>query len=49
MNSIVDSQVWELVNLPPKCKSIGNKKVLKLKCQVDESIDNDKAQLVVKG
>ena len=31
MGSMKVNQVWELVDLPPGCKAIGNKWVLKIK------------------
>ena len=49
MKSIRTNQVWELVDLPPRRKSIGNKWVLKIKRKADGSIDKYKAQLVAKG
>ena len=44
-----NNNVWELVDLPLKCKTIGNKWVLKVKRKVDGSIDRYKARLVAKG
>ena len=49
MDSMAKNQVWELVNLPPRCKTIGNKWVLKIKCKADGSIDKYKAHLMAKG
>ena len=49
MDSMAKNQVWELVNLSPGHKTIGNKWVLKTKCKADGSIDKYKARLVVKG
>jgi len=43
------NKVWELINLPPNRKAIGNKWVLKVKCRADGSIDKYKARLVAKG
>ena len=43
------NRVWELINLPPKRKSIGNKWVFKTKRWVDGLIDKFKVRLVVKG
>uniref|UniRef100_A0A2N9FG52 Integrase catalytic domain-containing protein n=1 Tax=Fagus sylvatica TaxID=28930 RepID=A0A2N9FG52_FAGSY len=49
MESMRTNQVWELVDLPPGRKSIGNKWVLKIKRKADGSIDKYKARLVAKG
>ena len=49
MDSIVRNKVWELVDLPPQCKSIENKWVFKIKLWGDGSIDMFKARLVTKG
>ena len=49
MDSMAKNQVWELVDLPPGCKTIGNKWILKIKRKADESIDKYKAHLVAKG
>ena len=49
MKSIRTNQVWELVDLPPRRKSIGNKWVLKIKRKADGSIDKYKARMVAKG
>jgi hypothetical protein len=43
MKSMRTNQVWELVDLPPRRKSIGNKWVLKIKRKADGSIDKYKA------
>ena len=42
------NQVWDLVNLPSRRKTIGNKWVLKVKCKTDGFIERYKACLVVK-
>ena len=49
MDSMAKNQVWELVDLLPGRKTIGNKWVLKIKRKVDGSIDKYKARLVAKG
>ena len=49
MDSMAKNQVWELVDLPPRHKTIGNKWVLKIKRKADGSIDKYKAHLVAKG
>ena len=45
MNS---NPIWDLVDLLPGRKSIGNKWILKIKHKTDESIDRYKARLVLK-
>ena len=49
MSSMDKNNVWELVDLPPGRKTIGNKWVLKVKRKADGSIDRYKALLVAKG
>ena len=49
IDSMARNKVWELINLPPQRKSIGNKWVFKIKRQADGSIDKLKARLVAKG
>ncbi|KAL0293569.1 UNVERIFIED_CONTAM: Retrovirus-related Pol polyprotein from transposon TNT 1-94 [Sesamum angustifolium] len=49
MSSMAKNNVWELVDLPTGRKTIGNKWVLKVKCEADGSIDKFKARLVAKG
>ena len=49
MDSMARNKVQELVDLPPRRKSIGNKWVLKIKRLTDGSIDKFKARLVAKG
>ena len=49
LSSMDKNSMWELVDLPPSCKAIGNKWVLKVKCKADGSIDKYKACLVAKG
>ena len=43
------NNVWELVDLPPGNKTMGNKWVLKVKRKTDGLIDRYKACLVAKG
>ena len=45
---MVRNKVWKLVDLPPRCKSIKNKWVFKIKRQTNSSIDKFKARLVAK-
>ena len=49
MNSMESNRVWDLVDLPPSHKTIGNKWVLKIKHKANGTIDRYKAQLVAKG
>uniref|UniRef100_A0A2N9HH17 Integrase catalytic domain-containing protein n=1 Tax=Fagus sylvatica TaxID=28930 RepID=A0A2N9HH17_FAGSY len=49
MSSMDKNNVWELVDLPPRRKTIGNKWVLKVKRKADGSIDRYKARLVAKS
>jgi transposase InsO family protein len=49
MSSMDKNNVWELVDLPPGRKTIGNKWVLKVKRKADGSIDRYKARHVAKG
>ena len=49
MDSMNANQIWDLVDLLPRWKSIRNKWILKIKCKADGSIERYKAQLVTKG
>ena len=49
LSSMDKNSVWELVDLPPSRKAIGNKWVLKVKRKADGSIDKYKACLMAKG
>ncbi|KAK4397695.1 Retrovirus-related Pol polyprotein from transposon TNT 1-94 [Sesamum angolense] len=49
MSSMAKNNVWELVDLTTKRKTIGNKWVLKVKRKADGSINKFKARLVAKG
>ena len=49
MQSLISNRTWKLVDLPPGCKTIGCKWVLKEKLKPDGSIDKFKARLVAKG
>ena len=49
MNSMKSNQVWDLVDLPPGRKTIGNKWVLNIKHKAHGTIDIYKARLVAKG
>lgn len=48
MDSVKVDQVWRLVDLPPGCKTIGNKWILKIKHKVDGTTERYKAHLVAK-
>ncbi|KAM1493880.1 hypothetical protein ACFX10_025604 [Malus domestica] len=49
MESIMQNNTWELVDLPPGNKPIGYKWIFKKKFKPDGSIDKYKARLVAKG
>ncbi|GJR71749.1 retrotransposon protein, putative, ty1-copia subclass [Tanacetum coccineum] len=49
MESIKDNQVWNLVDLPPNCKTVGSKWLFKKKTDIDGNIHTCKAHLVAKG
>ncbi|CAJ2638269.1 unnamed protein product [Trifolium pratense] len=49
MDSLESNETWHLVDLPPGCKPIGCKWILKKKLKSDGSIEKYKARLVAKG
>ena len=49
MESLISNKTWKLVDLPPGCKTIGCKWVLRKKLKSDGSIDKYKPRLVAKG
>nr|GEU88987.1 zinc finger, CCHC-type [Tanacetum cinerariifolium] len=49
IDSIMHNDTWELTDLPPICKALGCKWILKRKMKVDGSIDKYKARLVIQG
>jgi hypothetical protein len=49
MDSLISNKTWKLVELPPGCKTIGCKWVLRKKLKSDGIIDKFKARLVAKG
>ena len=49
IDSMARNKVWELVDLPPQRKFIGNKWIFKIKHRADGSIDKFKTRLVAKG
>ncbi|GJY27483.1 retrotransposon protein, putative, ty1-copia subclass [Tanacetum coccineum] len=49
MQSMKDNEVWDLVDLPPNGKTVGNKWLFKKKTDMDAVIHTYKARLVAKG
>ncbi|GJZ88604.1 retrotransposon protein, putative, ty1-copia subclass [Tanacetum coccineum] len=49
MQSIKDNEVWDLVDLPPNCKTVGSKWLFKKKTDMDGAVHTYKARLVAKG
>ena len=49
MDSLESNKTWHLTDLPPGCKSIGCKWVLKKKLKPNGTIDKYKARLVARG
>ena len=49
MDSLISNNTWKLVDLPPCCKTIGCKRVLRWKLKLDGTIEKFKARLVAKG
>jgi hypothetical protein len=49
MDSLISNNIWKLLNLPPGCKTIGCKWVLRRKLKSDGAIEKFKAKLVAKG
>ena len=49
INSMKSYKVWDLIDLSPRRKTVGNKWVLNIKHKVDGTIDMYKARLVAKG
>ncbi|GKC46039.1 retrotransposon protein, putative, ty1-copia subclass [Tanacetum coccineum] len=49
MQSMKDNQVWNLVDLPPNCKTVGSKWLFKKKTNMDGNTHTYKARLVAKG
>ena len=49
MESMKTNQVWNLIDLSPGRRTIGNKWILKIKRKTDGSIERYKAHLVAKG
>nr|GFA76151.1 zinc finger, CCHC-type [Tanacetum cinerariifolium] len=49
IDSIMYNDTWKLTDLPPTCKALGCKWILKRKMKVDGSIDKYKARLVIQG
>ncbi|KAH9704629.1 reverse transcriptase Ty1/copia-type domain-containing protein [Citrus sinensis] len=49
IESMKSNQVWDLVDLSPKRRTIGNKWVLRIKHKADGTVERNKACLVAKG
>ena len=49
IDSLISNKTWKLVDIPPSCKTIGCKWVLRKKLKPDGTIDKIKARLVAKG
>nr|KAJ0186750.1 hypothetical protein LSAT_V11C900460560 [Lactuca sativa] len=49
IDSIMHNNTWILADLPPGCKALGCKWILKRKMKVDGTIDKYKAGLVIQG
>jgi hypothetical protein len=49
MDSLISNNTWKLVDLPPSCKTIGSKWILRRKLKPDGTIEKFKARLVAKG
>ncbi|GJU85926.1 retrotransposon protein, putative, ty1-copia subclass [Tanacetum coccineum] len=46
---MMDNMVWDLVDLPPGCKTVGSKWIFKKKTDMDGIVHTYKAHLVAKG
>ncbi|KAD6795217.1 hypothetical protein E3N88_06113 [Mikania micrantha] len=49
LQSMHDNQVWDLVDLPPNCKTVGSKWIFKKKTDMDGNVHTFKARLVAKS
>ncbi|GJS00125.1 retrotransposon protein, putative, ty1-copia subclass [Tanacetum coccineum] len=49
MQSMKDNQVWNLVDLPPNCKTVESKELFKKKTDMDGNIHTYEARLIAKG
>ncbi|GJU85357.1 putative retrotransposon ty1-copia subclass protein [Tanacetum coccineum] len=49
MKSMKDNEVWDRVDLPPKCKTVGSNWLFKKKTNMDGAVHTFKARLVAKG
>ncbi|GJU75663.1 retrotransposon protein, putative, ty1-copia subclass [Tanacetum coccineum] len=49
MHSVKDNRVWCLVDLPPNCKTVGSKWLIKKMTDMDNIVHTYKARLVAKG
>ncbi|GKA79611.1 retrotransposon protein, putative, ty1-copia subclass [Tanacetum coccineum] len=49
IQSMIDNKVWFLVDVPPNCKTVGSKWILKKKTDMDGNVHTYKARLVAKA
>nr|GEW31295.1 zinc finger, CCHC-type [Tanacetum cinerariifolium] len=49
MDSIMGNNTWVLIDLPPCCRPLGCKWILKRKLKVDGTVETFKARLVIQG
>ncbi|GKD15887.1 retrotransposon protein, putative, ty1-copia subclass [Tanacetum coccineum] len=49
IKSMKDNEVWDLVDLPPNCKTVGSKWLFKQKTDMNGVVHTFKARLVAKG
>nr|GEZ13706.1 zinc finger, CCHC-type [Tanacetum cinerariifolium] len=49
MDSIMGNNTWVLTDLPPGCRPLGCKRILKRKLKVDGTIEKFKARLLIQG
>nr|GFD17847.1 putative retrotransposon Ty1-copia subclass protein [Tanacetum cinerariifolium] len=49
IRSMIENNVWVLVDLLPNCKTVGSKLIFKKKTDMDGIVHNYKARLVAKG
>ncbi|KAD2805952.1 hypothetical protein E3N88_39329 [Mikania micrantha] len=49
IDSILQNHTWELVDLTPRCKPLGYRRIFKRKMKADGSIDKYKTTLAIKG
>ena len=49
IQSMYDNKVWDLVELPPECRTVGCKWIFKKKTDMDGNVQTYKARLLAKG